>query len=215
MVAGKKKQSFTKVTSPKGTALWAYITKPDEFNGAEKWKCNVVLPEDEAQDFLEKLKKEAQEAFDKYYAKARPAAKKKMELHVPYEEEYNEDGEPTGNIIIKAQANTGYKDARGNWHDIKIDVFDAKGRKIENPPLVGNGSTIRMAGYLKPFHMEALHKAGVTWKLTAVQIIDLVEFGAGAEAYGFAEEEGFDASSTASQPEEVDSDDMNPDDIPF
>ena len=58
---------------------------------------------------------------------------------------------------------------------------------------VGEGTVAKVAVELSGYSVAG--KTGVSVKLKAVQIIDLVEFGGGsAESYGFGEEEGFEGT---------------------
>jgi len=78
----------------------------------------------------------------------------------------------------------------------QIDTFDAKKNKLENPPRVGNGSTIRCAGYANPYYMASTKEVGISLIWQKLQIIELIEIG-GFDSFG--EEEGFIASATTQE----------------
>lgn len=55
---------------------------------------------------------------------------------------------------------------------------------------VWNGSVIKVNGILFPY--VAANGAGISLKLNAVQILELVSSGNGAGGYGFEEEDGYE-----------------------
>ena len=61
--------------------------------------------------------------------------------------------------------------------------------------LVGNGSKVKVAFEPIPYVMPSTKKAGVSLRLKAVQVIDLVEYGNSATSV-FDEEDGYVAPST-------------------
>jgi len=76
-------------------------------------------------------------------------------------------------------------------------IFDAKGQPVrDRDSLKGmwSGTTGRVSFEAQPFFQAAIG-AGITLRLKAVQIIDLVEGGGSAESYGFGEEDGWSGSS--------------------
>ena len=84
-----------------------------------------------------------------------------------------------------------------------IAVFDSQGNLISGEN-IGNGSTIRVSGYLMPFYVSKIIN-GISLKLTAVQVIDLVPYGGGrdAQAYGFEKEEGYVAPAPEEEENET------------
>jgi hypothetical protein len=75
-------------------------------------------------------------------------------------------------------------------------VFDAKGTPMKDVQVWG-GSEVKVAYVLRPFY-TVMVGAGVQAKLSAVQVIKLVTGGArDAGAYGFNEEDGYEAAAVA------------------
>jgi hypothetical protein len=71
--------------------------------------------------------------------------------------------------------------------------------------LIGNGSRVKVAFEPFPYIMQSTKKVGVSLRLKAVQVIDLVEYGNSAASV-FDEEDGYVApppSNTASNDSEV------------
>lgn len=126
------------------------------------------------------------------------------------------EGEETGMLVIKvkAKASGGGGDTGKKAWKRKITIFDAKGKKMENPPLIYGGSELKVAVSAVPYYSPKDNVVGVTLYLEAVQVIELVSSGGGksADSFGFGEEEGYEA---ADEPEfgaaegEDDGDDAN------
>ena len=139
-----------KFTSPKGAAMWPWLSKPDTRYDAEgKYKSDLIVKKEDAKEFVELAKQVFIEEFgEKSLSKAK----------WPY---MNDD--EAGGLKIRAKSSK------------KPMLVDAKGNVIKGDLAVGNGSTIKLAGVLTSY--SAGGNIGVTAYLNAVQIIDLVEFG--------------------------------------
>jgi len=85
---------------------------------------------------------------------------------------YEKDNE-TGEIIVKFKSK------------YKPRFCDTTGKVVTNEPKVGSGSTLKIKGNFYPYSTGS--RIGVSLQMSAVQIIDLVEFGGGAQ---FEPEEG-------------------------
>jgi hypothetical protein len=168
--------SKEKFTSPKGTAQWPWLSKPDTRYDAEgKFKTDLLVSTEEAAPIMETAKKLFVEEFGE---KALKNAK------WPYMVD-----DVTGGVKIRAKSGK------------KPGMFDAKGNVITKDLAVGNGSVIKIAGLLQTY--DAGGNKGVTAYLNAVQLIELVEFGGSAS---FEEEDGyvFTAEETANDNDEPD-----------
>ena len=88
---------------------------------------------------------------------------------------------------------------QGDPFEQRPAIFDAKGKPLQEAK-IGGGSKVKVAYELIPYY-TAIAGAGVSLRLKAVQVIDLVEFsgGASADAFGFGEEEGYEAEDTPAQ----------------
>ena len=180
----------------KGTALWAKVM-PGQ---AEKWDngtnkyvkaddgqytIQVVLPEIEAQEMCEYLDGLGQEVF-KAEVKRSPKLKASLSVQSPYEPEYDQDGNETGNIVFKFKANAMTKQGKKR----NITVVDAKRKPVRDVE-VGNGSTVKVAFTPMANHVAAQKKIFVTNYISAVQIIELQEYNGAADM--FDDEDGFEA----------------------
>ena len=165
-------------TTPKGVALYPYLSRPDtKFNEEGEYKVNLVLSKEEAAPIVEQinsvfaanLQEETKKANGKQIKTANP----------PYSDELDENGKPTGNVIMKFKSKAAYKPA----------IFDAKGNVMTESNIWG-GSEIRVNGSMAPYFTSMIG-AGVALRLRAVQVIQYVEGSTGPERFGFEEESGF------------------------
>jgi hypothetical protein len=178
-------------TTPTGVAQYPYLNKPDtKFNPEGEFKVNLELDADAAADICTFLDEQLATAVAK--AKKENPGKKIKEGTAGYE--LNEEtGKVTLKFKLKAKVNT----KSGDSFDQKVVLFDAKGKPITSPPNVGGGSKIKVSYEVVPYY-TAIAGAGVSLRVKAVQILELVEYsgGASADAYGFGEEDGYEAKAS-------------------
>lgn len=187
----------TSFVSPKGKAVWCKVTEPDrKYDSAGTLSTDLVL-DPEAPDvkaFIERLEALQNQAFEETQetlgAKGKQVKKKPV-----YSEEYDQDGNPTGNIVFKFKLKgVDTRREKGQQHEIK--VIDAKKQKVNPVPLVGNGSTIRVKAFVYPYYMASTKDVGLSMMWSDLQIIDLVEYSAGGGGDDFDTEDGYAASSS-------------------
>lgn len=181
-------------TTPAGEAVFPWITKADtEHDAAGVYHVDLSIPAEEAQDFIAKLER----VRDQFIATL-PVAKqnalhaKPVYLDELTRPEYPEgaskeeraairnawEGEPTGNVIfrIKMKAKVTTQDGT-TFEQSPVVVDAATGEKIEQP--VYGGSIIRVRGQIVPYTNAAAGIVGVTLRMKAVQVIELVSGGGG------------------------------------
>jgi len=84
----------------------------------------------------------------------------------------------------------------GSVIDIKIPMFDSKGKPVKGEVKLGEGSTVKIANDIKGYSVAG--KTGVGCKLKSLQLINLVEYAGGN--FGFGDEDGdFDASDAVEE----------------
>ncbi len=190
MAVRKKAQ---KHLTPAGIAQYPRLTKPDTAFGNIDgiYKVTLVLPGAEAQGLVslidaamaESLKKARMENPTK--AKAIKAATDK-----PYKAVTDDNGNETGEVKFNFKMKAKITSKTGESWQQRPDIFDAKGKVLLDPK-IGGGSKIKVAFEIYPFWTQLIG-AGVSLRLLAVQVLDLVEYNArNASAYGFGEEEGY------------------------
>lgn len=181
----------TRYTTPAGIAQYPYLTKPDtKFNPDGEYKISVEIPGASAQDIVTFL--DEQFAVSVAKAKKENPGKKIKEGDVPYS--VNDD---TGAVTVRFKLKAKVTPKMGDPFEQRPALFDAKGKPIGADAKIGGGSKVKVAYELVPYY-TAIAGAGISLRLKAVQVINLVEFsgGASSEAYGFGQEEGYEAEDT-------------------
>lgn len=173
-------------TTPKGVAQYPWLSKPDtKFSEEGEYKVNLILPKQDAIPILKQINEVFASNVEKEIKKAKGKEIKKAPP--PYMEELNENGEPTGNVILKFKSKAAYKPA----------IFDAKGIPMIESNIWG-GSEIKVNGSIAPYY-TSLIGAGVALRLRAVQVIQYVQGDSNANRFGFTEEDGYTHKEEPSQ----------------
>lgn len=198
------------IASPKGSALWCKYKEPDtKFNVKGEYSTSLVCdPNNPAvQAYISKLEELRDIAYAETCETLGAAKAKGVQKAEVYAEEFDSNGNETGNIIFKYKLkDLADRIQRGN--DSEIVVVDAKKNRLSkaDAPLVGNGSEIRVVSYANPYFMASTKTVGISHIWSKMQIIDLVEFSGGGDE--FDEEDGFvDSSDTSNLYEDEFSDD--------
>lgn len=183
-------------TTIKGRASYPRLSTPDtKFNKAGVYKCNLEFPTSDkpghkwATEMVERIKQGQAKALADAKAAAKEAGKKfKSKLtDLPYSID-----EDTGAVTLNFKMTASGEREDGSKWTSKVAVFDAKGKPMKTIPNVGSGSLVKVSFEFSPF-CTALG-AGVSLKLNAVQLLELVEFGTrDATGYGFGEEDGYES----------------------
>lgn len=202
-----KKPKNPEFTSPRGTFVYPKLNEPDygtdDFPKPDgEYSVRLRLSEADAEPLLAKL----QPLLDEAYAEGRkrfeelPVANRKKLKDITendlFQVEYDKDTEePTGNLLFKfTMKASGTSKKTGKDWSRKPVIFDAKGRKMNNAPSIWGGTVGKVSFEVRPYFIVGTAAAGLKLGLNAVQVIDLVSGGGrDAEAYGFGEEEGYEA----------------------
>jgi len=166
-----------KYTTPAGIARYPWLNKADtKWKPEGEYKVTLVVPKKTAEPLL-KVCIEARTECAKQN-------KTKKFAELPIQPEVDDQGNETGNMLIKCAVK-----CREGW-DRKPKLFDAAGNRID--VRVGGGSKIKVNVEVYAWFAASLG-AGVSLQPVAVQVLDLVEVEAGgtASSYGFGKEEGF------------------------
>ena len=191
--------------TPKGTAIYPRLNTPDDkFVKEGEYKVKLAFDADDAdfQKFQDKVNKLVDEAFDAKVAELEEEGKggvaKKLQKRYPFTVEEDQDtGEETGRITISSRSKASGVSKKGPWNR-KPSIFNAKGVKLANPPLIGGGSELKLSVQLAPYYAANDKTIGVSFRLEAAQVITLVSGGSRtADDYGFGEEDGDDVSDMA------------------
>ncbi|MEW5249934.1 ssDNA-binding protein [Microbulbifer sp. 2201CG32-9] len=195
-----KKPRYPTTTTPVVSLIFPRLFEPD---------TKYVKPDGE---YHTKFALEAGKGFDEFVAKLeevrdgyikenpddiKPAKLKKAKMADFYEEECDHEGEETGRMIFRAKLKAVVKTKTKSWKQ-KPFLFDAKANPIQEEISVWSGSTAKLSLELFPYFMESTKEVGVSLRLKAVQIIELVQGGGDRDAgsYSFGEEEGYESPAS-------------------
>jgi hypothetical protein len=194
------KKKYERFTTPVGTAVFPRLSEPDfKFKKDHgEYSVKLRLTKEEAEAILAKAEKVAEESYQEQVEahKGKTDPKGKPIVIVKAEPSYaldkDDNDQPTGYYLIPFKMNGGYTDKKtGEKKKLTVPLFDAKGKPIKVE--VWGGSQVKVAYQLTPYFAAADKKAGVSFRMEAVQVIDLVTRGSGnASRFGFAPEEGYE-----------------------
>jgi hypothetical protein len=206
-MATDKKPKLVKGTTPRGVFVFPALTKPDYGNEAFPqpdgvYKVNLKLTEEEAEPLIKKLtpiyeqaEKDGQAEFDALPVANRKKLKNGFQLNDMYETEYDkETEEPTGYVIFKFKMKASGKNKKGEKWTRKPGLFNAKGVALKNPPNIWGGTEGKVSFEVSPYFIAGQGQAGISLRLQAVQILELVSEGSkSASSFGFSsDEDGYD-----------------------
>ena len=180
----------------RGNALWAKLFEPDtKFDANGVYSISLVLPEVDASEMCEYLDGLVEAKFDDE-VKAKPALKNQLSKNPPYSPVYDrETGDATGEIEFKFKLKAKVNTRDGRTFEQKVAVVDAKRTPMKDEIAVGNGSDVKVAFEPMPYMVAGTKMVGVSLRLKAVQVINLVEYGSPATSV-FDEEDGFVAEAS-------------------
>ena len=172
-----------------GEAIYPHLNKPDvRFNEAGEYKVTLKVAKSDAPEML----KLYNSAIDDSLKLASDSHKGKGIKNAP--RPYTEENDYVF-FKFKMKA-TGVNQKTKEKFSQRPQLFDAKKTPIPLSTLIWGGSKIRVAYTLVPYYTPMLG-AGITARLKAVQVLELVE---GKDSNLFKEEDGYE---TAPKPEVV------------
>lgn len=165
----------THFDSPFGIARFAWITKPDtKYNVDGRYTCDLVVGGAEGQALKDKITAAATEELANFWLtergkKVAPKDRAKWSIYTPFEEDLDDEGNPTGYVIFHFKQNAKIKLRDGSVKGIKISVYDATGeREIKRP--VFSSSELRINYYFRENIQETAKKVGVQLAFSWVQV---------------------------------------------
>lgn len=168
---------MSKYVSPKGTAGYPKLTRPDtKFKAEGEYSTALSMDKKSAQPLIEQIKQAFVEEFG---AKAEPKA------NYPFKEE-------DGQVTFKFKSKN------------KPKLYDSHGKPIKavDELNIGSGSTLKVAGAISCRQVSGKYYA--TLYMNQVQVINLVEFSSspfGQEEGDFTAEDVAPAASSESDEE--------------
>ena len=170
----------------KGEAHWAKVIIPDK--EYQTFNIELLLEKSKQEEFKAMIMSE----IDKKVEMHTEGKKKPKVEHYPWRVVEDADGMQNGDIRFKFNMKKSFVTRDGETVEQHPQVFDSKGILITDKSFrIGNGSVVKVAYFVSPYFNKG--KAGVSLRLKAVQVIELVHYGVNSDpkAFGFAEEEGF------------------------
>lgn len=173
---------YAKIVSPEGVSKYAWLTKPDtKFDKDGHFKVNLVVSAEEAQPLIQQIDAEMKKSAEIAKEKNKKAVKM---ANPPYETETDDTGAETGNIEFKFKRKAQIIASDGKVIPFKVAIFDSSGTPMTDTN-VWSGSKMKVSAELVHWY-TAMAGAGVSLRLRAVQITELVEGGSdNASGYGF------------------------------
>lgn len=197
-----QKQKRERIVTPGGIAIWPRLNAPDtkfDADGVFSVKLKWAGDDDAANSMIAKLCALRDEAF-KQYLSENPKFKKVAKVVDFAHPELDDEGEETGFTVMnfKMKAKITAKKT-GKVYNMKPTIVNAKKVVLKNPPNIGGGSRLKVSFEVAPYFNAKDKEFGLSLRLVAVQIIELVEFGGGgAAANDFEEEDGWDGDGADS-----------------
>lgn len=183
---------IVRYTTPKGFAQYPWVIEADtKFVKEGQYHIQLDVPKTNAEDMINKLT----EILDSEYNNLCKEKGKKLNK-IPFFDEIDDH-----TLQFKFKQNKVIHRQDGQTNEVKIPLFDAKGKPIAKKIKLGNGSTIKVSYTVAPYYNATNKGVGLSLRLVAIQVIELVEYSAGnAESYGFGEEEGYESKDEEDDP---------------
>lgn len=164
------------IVTPTGNALWAKVTEPqsNKFNPTPMYSMSLIFTPEEAEGFKSQMQDLLDSFYDETFAEIKPGKQKTLAKADLFRDAEDKDGNLTGNLELRTKQFA--KDFKGN--EQRMPIVDSSGKDItDGCPLVGNGSRVRAKVFPKVYYMASTNTCGISFRLNAVQILELVEYG--------------------------------------
>jgi hypothetical protein len=158
------------VFSPIGTAIHAWVNKPDTaFNNADGvFKVTLRLSGKKAAEFKTSIDGYAAEMLNNHIAEMTPKEAKKWTSYLPYEIVEDDDGNPTGEIDFEFKQNAIIRNKDGEERPISITIKDREDEPTDM--IVYAGSLVRVAFRPRKITTPAGNQVGPRLDFSIVQV---------------------------------------------
>lgn len=189
------KEKLTQFITEKGEVLWAKLKVQEEWQGKPTGKYTVT-----AKFPLEYTNKLLADFTEEYQRLAKVSDRfKGFKPARNTQPNFGEKELENGDIVFKLSTLAEFKNPKTDEMVKRVvPIFDAKGKKID--PNIGNGTIAKFAITMAPKAQSATNYGLSLW-IDALQILELIEYGATQEeanAFGFAQEDGYVANTQES-----------------
>jgi hypothetical protein len=192
--------------TPLGSAVYPRLTEPDEkYN---KFSCNLLVSDSTElqtlfsviKELVSKIKEDTENTLKEKIDNAKTGAEKKrhtdalnkLGVNLPYMANVDDEGQDVeGEWILKSSCPAEGKNRKGEVYQNKVAVFDSKKLPFPKSIQIWGGSKVILQVEPRAYYIPATSKYGVSLRLRAAQIIELVSGGSTGDSFGFSEQEGF------------------------
>ena len=181
------------ITTPKGILEYPSLNKPDtKFVPEGVYKTGLYLEGKEAED----LKNHLQEIVNNFIFTLETKDKDMKRAELPVKQTNDDRAGMVFNFKCKA---SGARSDGTKWQQ-SPKLFDAAGNPFTTNKIIWGGTQAKITFEPVTYYTNLIG-AGVSLRLKAVQILELVEGGSSAQTYGFTKEEGFVANEVETNEE--------------
>lgn len=195
-----------KFTTPVGTFIYPRVNgKPDiKFVPEGEWRVKLALPQAQADTLIAKL----QPLLDVAVAEAKtenPKVAKAIKVGEFFTLETDDQGEETGNVLFNFKQKASHTSKKtGETFNFNIAVFNKAGEVLPADAKIGSGTQGAVAFEVSNYFVAGTKTAGISFRLKAVQIHELVEWGGGsATSFGFGVEEAASEEAFGNEAEDA------------
>ena len=173
------KPTYEVFTTPVGELVYPWLTKADtRYDPEGVFQTKLLLPFELAQDLIARL----EGVRSDFIGTLEVAQQKKLEPTAVFELEYDEDGEETGNVLIKVKMKATVTPREGEaFTQSPVIVYAEDGSAVTEA--VYGGTMARLKGQIVPYTNAASGRVGVTLRLRSVQVHELVTGTGGGGAF--------------------------------
>ena len=175
------------MTTGRGILMFPYLFSPDtKFDSVGVYTVQLRLQGDPAA----KLKGDLESVLEEHIKEVATTTGKKPEKVLPIPMKNVTDDAGVSFIEFRFKMKPSFKSKTGEQVDQRPQVFDSKLQPLTEESCLGSGSEGKVSFDAVPYNTS--FGCGITLRLRAVQIIDLVQYNGGNSASsGFEIEEGF------------------------
>jgi hypothetical protein len=164
------KPNFEVFTTPVGELVYPWLSRADtRYDPDGVFQTKLLLPFELGQDLIAKL----EGTLNSFIETLEVKQQKTLIAASVYEPELDEDGEDTGNILFRFKLKHNVTPANGDaFEQAPVIIFAEDGAAVTAP--VYGGTMARLKGQIVPYTNAASKAVGVTCRLRAVQVHELV-----------------------------------------
>lgn len=209
------KPDVWEVTLPKTKCRWAKVLSPEDKIGdkhlpkkEQSYSVELLFDKDEIEKHYNKVDKMISEmekfAISEIKEKGLPTGKEKRKLadmkvqDNPFKTEYDDEtGEELDIYCLRPRKKAFFINLdKGTEKKLTVPIVDSKGNPFPKDKEIGNDSIVKARVKFNPYTFG--EKVGVSAKLIALMVVDLVEYGAGSFKFdeNDFEEDGYEVDET-------------------